>query len=617
MNERLAQHLIRRLWKEAWAQAVETAEEAGLLEKQYVTSCGRALGEFRRQERVPEGLPVEQVTAILRRHRRRLVSEYAFTVPDGIDLPAEEDEANVGVALPGDVTSLSAVTLPGSDAQLLRFVRAAAEPPRACDVATMLLIAQSLPNWPSAHRELLEALWQSRPVITICAEARGFETAFLDLLARGMLLPGRVSRCNGYELSGNGMFHFPHVADAKWKIVTFAGLEREKVLADSRIGRAARSSYPVLGVSESMERLPDKLVDAAHLNLACGRLNAEIVRRTIETVLGEASSEKLDDIDFARIEITDLAIAIRPGIPASRAISILRKFAASSDGGSGSGGDADDKSRESGRTGSSSTSSFSSSSRRGSDPGTGSSLIQPAAPSELQVPRVETLTGYGEAQAWALGLKEDLAFWTAGELGWEEMSTRILLHGPPGTGKTMFARALANSLQVPLLATSVARWLEPSYLGDVLRRMKRAFTEAEAHKPVILFIDEVDGIGMRRDASRDHSDYWNSVVNQFLELLDGAMKSVGVIVVGATNNQAAIDPAVLRSGRLERHVQIALPDVEALTGILRHHLRGDLEAVIAGAPQAASGGHLSESDLSAIARELAQLPDDVLRRLAD
>lgn len=615
MNERLVRHLICRLWKEAWAQAVETAEEAGLFEKHYVTSCGRALGVFRRRERVPQGLSAEQATAILRRHRRRLVSEHLFTVPDGIDLPAEADEASVDVAHPGDGTPSPTAALPCLDAQLVRFVRAAAEPPRASDVATMLLIAQSLPNWPSAHRDLLEALWQSRPVITICAEARGFENIFLDLLARGMLLPGRVSRCNGYELSGNGMFHFPHVADAKWKIVTFAGLEREKVLAGTRVGKAARSSYPVLGVSESMDRLPDKLVDSAHLNLSCGRLNADIVRRTIETVLGEVLSEKLDDIDFARIEITDLAIAIRPGIPASRAVAILRKFAAPTDGGSGSDGDGDTNLGESGRTGS--TSSFSSSSRRGSDSGTGSSLIQPAVPSEPQAPRVETLTGYGEAQAWALGLKEDLALWTAGELGWEEMSTRILLHGPPGTGKTMFARALANTLQVPLLATSVARWLEPSYLGDVLRRMKRAFTEAEAHKPVILFIDEIDGIGMRRDSSRDYSDYWNSVVNQFLELLDGALKSIGVIVVGATNNQAAIDPAVLRSGRLERHVQIALPDVAALVGILRHHLRGDLEAVIAGAPQPTSGGHLSETDLSAIARELAQLPDDVLRRLAD
>lgn len=200
---------------------------------------------------------------------------------------------------------------------------------------------------------------------------------------------------------------------------------------------------------------------------------------------------------------------------------------------------------------------------------------------DMPILRVETLFGYGEAVDWALGLKEDLALWRSGSFPWQAMSTRLLLSGPPGTGKTIFARALCNSLRIPLLATSVATWLRMSHLGDVLLRMKSAFEEAAAHAPAILFIDEIDSIGQRQDQSREHSDYWNAVVNQFLELMDGAVKQQGIVILGATNRPDDIDEAVVRSGRLETHVRIPRPDTDALTGILSHHLGADLDTVLA------------------------------------
>ena len=165
------------------------------------------------------------------------------------------------------------------------------------------------------------------------------------------------------------------------------------------------------------------------------------------------------------------------------------------------------------------------------------------------------------------------------------MSTRLLLSGPPGTGKTTFAKALCNSLQIPLLVTSVSTWLEPGYLGDVVRRMRLAFEEAREKAPVILFVDEIDGIGKRRDSTRDFGDYWNSVVNRMLELVDGAVKTEGVIIVGATNRPEDIDAALLRSGRLEKQIEIPLPNVTALTGIFKHHLGKDLDGVLATAPR--------------------------------
>ncbi len=268
-------------------------------------------------------------------------------------------------------------------------------------------------------------------------------------------------------------------------------------------------------------------------------------------------------------------------------------------------------SKESGRKESGGTTATKSKPGRGS-PGSGSERIEPTVPTGTDtdrfIPRVETLSGYGEARAWALELKEDLALWRAGTLRWEDMSAKLLLSGPPGTGKTTFARALCNTLQVPLIATSVATWMEPGYLGDVLIRMNATFAEAEAAKPAILFVDEIDGINMRGSAG-EWTTYWDQIVNRLLELLDGATRSDGVVVIGATNNPNRIDKALLRSGRLERHIVIPKPDTDALVGILRHHLKDDLDAVIATAPQQeagrmdaaiADGAKVQASDIAAL-----------------
>ncbi len=127
--------------------------------------------------------------------------------------------------------------------------------------------------------------------------------------------------------------------------------------------------------------------------------------------------------------------------------------------------------------------------------------------------------------------------------------------------------------------------------------MTAAFDVAKEHGPAILLIDEIDGIG-RRDggAGRTYDDYWISVVNRMLELLDGTAKSEGIIVVGATNRPGVIDPAIRRSGRLERHIEIPPPDIDALEGIIRHHLGPDFKGVLA----SASKTNLKDNNLSGV-----------------
>lgn len=317
-------------------------------------------------------------------------------------------------------------------------------------------------------------------------------------------------------------------------------------------------------------------------------MSASIVKAVVTEVLGvppDSTTALLPDELSRHLSIHDLAAAVRPGLSITDVVVALRRLAGvDEEAGHGKNGT---RRVDAGATRSAKSRAVASdtSGRNGRTVSSGVELIEPlpSQAGERAAPTVETLHGYGDAKAWALNLKHDLALWTSGTLPWSEMSTKLLLSGPPGTGKTTFARALCNTLQVPLVATSVATWLEPSHLGDVIKRMRLTFEEARRRAPCILFVDEIDGIG-RRGEKNDHDDYWNSVVNKLLELIDGTLKSEGLIIVGATNRPGVIDPAIRRSGRLETHIEIPLPDVDALVSILAHHLGADLADLIAMRP---------------------------------
>jgi len=192
-------------------------------------------------------------------------------------------------------------------------------------------------------------------------------------------------------------------------------------------------------------------------------------------------------------------------------------------------------------------------------------------------PTLHELSGYGDAKAWGLELAEDLAAWKVGRLSWHDADRGVLLSGPPGSGKTSYAAALARTCNVPLILGSAARWQATGHLGDLLKAMRKAFTEAARQAPSILLIDEFDSFTSRDDRTGSSNDnYHRQVVNALLELLDGAQSNEGVIVIGATNYPDVIDPALLRAGRLERHFVIPLPDEAARHDIFRFYLGRDL-----------------------------------------
>ena len=152
------------------------------------------------------------------------------------------------------------------------------------------------------------------------------------------------------------------------------------------------------------------------------------------------------------------------------------------------------------------------------------------------------------------------------------MPKGILLVGPPGTGKTMLAKAVAGESNVPFFSMSGSEFVE-MFVGMGASKVRDLFRQAKEKAPCIVFIDEIDAIGQKRDGRLSSNDEREQTLNQLLTEMDGFEENTGVIILAATNRPESLDPALTRPGRFDRRVPVELPDLKGREEILKVHAK--------------------------------------------
>ncbi len=306
--------------------------------------------------------------------------------------------------------------------------------------------------------------------------------------------------------------------------------------ANEGVAKALAKHRLLVGFAHDPALLPQDLTDAADWHVSVLAPSAEEVMKGAPDCEPEFGYVALTDEEAAGMTPRMLRLAVRPDQTTEEWIAKLRDLL-------------------------------------GRERGAGKAALAPR-----DTPSLSRLHGMPEATGWGMALARDLAAYRDGTLPWSSVDAGCLLSGPPGVGKSLFARALAASCEVPLFAGSYATWHSAGtgHQGDFLRAMRRTFANAKAAAPAILFIDEVDSFPDRTKLTSSHRSYETQVVNSLLAEIDGADARDGVVVVAACNHPDRLDPALTRSGRLDRHIRLSLPGADDLAAILREHLGADL-----------------------------------------
>lgn len=391
------------------------------------------------------------------------------------------------------------------------------------EVAAAVLIGRALAGTP----EVFERIRDGSPVLVLDCPSEAWIDPTADALMRCF---GSCPRETKPNQSGKRAGTAPSavVVKARSRQQGMASTER-----DGQAARAFRRCRPLIGVAApGRAQLPAELSRACDERIAIGSLQPLDLTLVTTRIVGSAPSTTVPAEIAAHVDPVDLRIALHPARGADGSIERLRRIV-----------------------------------ERGI-----------RKPSHNPAPRLSELRGYGAASEWGIATALDLLSYKKNQILWSECDPGALLTGPPGTGKTMFAAALAREAGTAFLAGSLAQWQAEgeAHMGTTLKAMRGFFQAAREMAPCVALVDELDSFGDRRSLADHNRHYSIQIINGFLECLDGDGGRAGVMLIGTTNDAGRIDPAILRSGRFDRVIAIELPSLDDLAGILRHHLGTDL-----------------------------------------
>jgi cell division protease FtsH len=401
------------------------------------------------------------------------------------------------------------------------------------DAAAAILLGQAFER----SRDVLADLTHSETLAILIVPHLDFVEPISKVLRKHVLGPGTS------VISGDSLTKPVNLASPGTVVIFDSSEEatrRKHRPGGAEFAAAVQMRCAIIGVTSDLCTLPLELVNLVDHRIVVPPLDGAAVNAVIEAVTGSRPTNQIDQSLASRVTLEALSIAVRADLGPERSLARLRRLL-DSHGQSADG------------------------------------------------PLLSQMHGLGPAKQWGLDLAADLRAYAAHKLPWAACAKGLLVSGPPGTGKTSYARALSREAGVHFTATSYAAWQsqKDGNLGAVTAAIRKIF--ADAAKPGIIFIDEIDTLPSRGQGGRN--DLWfTAIVNCLLEQLDGFERREGIVVVAACNDPSRLDPALVRAGRLDHHIEIPLPDVPALLGIFRTHLGEDIpDADLRGAALAARG----------------------------